>query len=70
MHMLDYYCLRKKAKINVLAEQNEFDGKKVFLDAYEKWSKIFKHSRKKTFKFSNLVKFMKNKQMSDVEQKK
>mmetsp|Transcript_22246 Transcript_22246/g.29778 ORF Transcript_22246/g.29778 Transcript_22246/m.29778 type:complete len:241 (-) Transcript_22246:441-1163(-) len=70
MPMLDYYNLRKKTKINVLAEQNEFDGKRVFLDAYEKWCKIFKHSRKKEFKFSNLVKFMQNNQMSEVEQKK
>ena len=70
MPMLDYYNLRKKTKINVLAEQNEFDGKRVFLDAFEKWTKIFKHSRKKEFKFSNLVKFMQSNQMSEVEQKK
>ena len=47
-----------------------FDGKKVFLDAFEKWRKIFKHSRKKEFKFSNLVKYMQTKNMSELEQKK
>ena len=70
MPMLDYLVLRKKAKLNVLADSNEFDGKKVFLDAFEKWRKIFKHSRKKEFKFSNLVKYMQTKNMSELEQKK
>ena len=68
--MLDYLVLRKKAKLNVLADSNEFDGKKVFFDAFEKWKKIFKHSRKKEFKFSNLLKYMQTKDKSELEQKK
>ena len=41
--MLDYICLRKKAKINALLDRDEFDGKQVFLAAFEKWRKIFKY---------------------------
>jgi len=58
MPMLDYICLRKKAKINALLDRDEFHGRQVFLDAFKKWQKIFKHSRKKEFKFANLLKFI------------
>ena len=70
MPMLDYICLRKKAKINALLDRDEFHGKQVFLDAYEKWQKIFKHQRKKEFKFSHLIKFMQNNQVDEEEKTK
>ena len=70
MPMLDYICLRKKAKISALHDRDEFNGRQVFLDAFDKWKKIFKHSRKKEFKFANLLKFMKNNQVSEAEQKR
>ena len=62
MPMCDYVCLRKKAKMSALLDRDEFPARQVFLDAYEKWRKIFKHSRKKDFKFSNLLKFIKSSQ--------
>lgn len=58
--MLDYVNVRKKAKMNALLDRDEFHGKQFFMDSFQKWRKIFVHSRKKEFKFSNLVKFMKN----------
>ena len=70
MPMLDYICLRKKALINALLDRDEFHGKQVFLQAFEKWKKIFKHSRKKEFKFSHLIKFMQNNKVSEEEKKK
>ena len=42
----------------------------MFLAAFEKWRKIFKHSRKKEFKFSHLIKFMQNNKVSEEEKKK
>lgn len=54
--MLDYTCIRKKPG-QVVAKE-DFRPKQAFLDAYDKWRKIFKHSRKKEFKFANLLKFM------------
>ena len=48
----------------------EFNGKQVFIDAFEKWKKIFKYSRKKAFKFSDLVEFMKKSKVSEIEQKR
>ena len=62
MPMCDYVCLRKKAKISALLDRDEFPARQVFLDAYEKWRKIFRHSRKKEFKFANLLKFIKSTQ--------
>ena len=70
MPMLDYICLRKKSQINALLDREEFHGKQVFLNAYNKWTKLFKHSRKKEFKFANLLKFMKQNQANEAEQKK
>ena len=70
MPMLDYICLRKKAKINALLDRDEFLGSQVFCNAFEKWRKIFKHSRKKEFKFSHLIKFMQNNKVSEEEKKK
>lgn len=43
MPMLDYICLRRKAKINALLDRDEFHGKQVFLDVFDKWRKVFKH---------------------------
>ena len=68
--MLDYICLRKKALINALLDRDEFHGKQVFLQAFEKWKKIFKHARKKEFKFSHLIKFMQDNKVSEEEKKK
>lgn len=42
-----------------MQDREDFNGKQVFSDAFEKWKKIFKYSRKKAFKFSDLVEFMK-----------
>ena len=56
-HMLDYTCLRTKPG---QIDKEEFNGRQFFLDSYDKWRKIFKHSRKKEFKFANLMKFMQN----------
>ena len=68
--LLDYICLRNKVKNNTLADVDVFHGKQVFLDVFQKWRKVFIHSRKKEFKFDNLLKFMKNNQQSELEQKK
>lgn len=68
--MLDYVCLRNSTKIRTLLQRDEFNGKQFLLQAYEKWRKIFKHSRKKEFKFSNLMKFLQNTKLSEAEQKK
>ena len=70
MPMLDYIKVAKKVQINALLGRNEFNGRKAFSEVFMKWRKIFKYSRKKEFKFSNLVKFMKNSQVSEAEQKK
>lgn len=35
-----------------------------------KWSKIYKHSQKKDFKFSNLLKYLKENKVSAEEKKK
>ena len=67
MPLCDYVCMRKKAKINAILDQSEFNGRQVFLDMYEKWRKVFKHSRKKEFKFNNLLKFIQNNQVSEAE---
>ena len=68
--LLDYNSLRNKNKISMLAEQNQFNGRKVFVEAYQKWRKIFKHQRKKEFKFADMVKYMqKNKTISEEEVK-
>lgn len=60
MPMLDYICLRKSVKQNTLTDVDVFQGKQAFLDAFQKWRKVFVHSRKKEFKFDNLVKYMRN----------
>ena len=67
MPLLDYVCLRKKVKANTLADVDEFHGKQVFFQAYQKWRKIYIHSRKKEFKFDNLVKYIKTNQLSEAE---
>ena len=53
-----------------MLDREEFNGKQAFIDAFEKWKKIFKYSRKKAFKFSDLVEFMKKSKVSEIEQKK
>lgn len=68
--MLDYVCLRNSVKIRTLLQRDEFHGKQFFLQAYQKWRKIFKHSRKKEFKFANLMKFLQSNVLSETEQKK
>jgi len=66
--MLDYTVLRKKNNMAYTQlEREEFNGKQVFIDAFEKWRKIFKYSRKKAFKFSDLVEFMKKSKVSEHE---
>ena len=66
MPMLDYTVVRKK---NNLINNNleDFNAKQVFYDAFEKWRKIFKYSRKKAFRFSDLVEFMKKSKVSELE---
>ena len=65
MPMLDYTVVRKK-----INEREEFNPRQVFIDAFEKWRKVFKYSRKKAFKFSDLVEFVNKNKVSDLEQKK
>lgn len=65
MPMLDYTVVRKEKK-----ESDEFNARQVFIDAFEKWRKIFKYSRKKAFKFSDLVEFVNKNKVSELEQKK
>jgi len=50
-----------------MLDREEFNGKQAFIDAFEKWKKIFKYSRKKAFKFSDLVEFMKKSKVSEIE---
>ena len=42
-----------------MQDREDFNGKQVFSDVFEKWKKIFKYSRKKAFVFTDLVEFMK-----------
>ena len=69
MPMLDYTVVRKKIANGERAEDH-FNPRQVFIDAFEKWRKIFKYSRKKAFKFSDLVEFVNKSKVSELEQKK
>ena len=60
--MLDYTVVRKKNN-----EREDFNPRQVFVDAFEKWRKIFKYSRKKAFKFSDLVEFVNKNKVSELE---
>lgn len=70
MPKLDYLCLRSQPKINTRSDEAIFDGKKFFIDKYNKWRKTFIFSRKKEFKFGNLIKYFQNQQISAIEEKK
>jgi hypothetical protein len=59
--------MRQKPEINELDDDVKLKGKQILFDAYEKWCKIYKHSRKKEFKFSNLVSFLESKNTSEAE---
>ena len=45
--MLDYMSMREKLKVDGPDESVKLEGKKILFNAYEKWCKIYKHSRKK-----------------------
>ena len=65
--MLDYMSMREKLKVDGPDESVKLEGKKILFNAYEKWCKIYKHSRKKEFKFSNLVSYLETKNTSEGE---
>ena len=73
MPLLDYTVVRRRynaASQNFFEREERFNPRNAFLDAFEKWPKIFKYSRKKAFKFSDLVEFLKKSKVSELEQKK
>ena len=65
--MLDYMSMREKPKVDGPDESVKLEGKKILFNAYEKWCKIYKHLRKKEFKFSNLVSYLETKNTREGE---
>ena len=58
--MLDYQIARK----------GPFDATGLFTHGIDKLMKLKRYQRKKKFKFSDLLKFMKENEMNEVERKK
>jgi len=70
MPMLDYQASRRPPTINALFKEEKFDAIRVFKECVQKLLDLKKFNRKKEFKFSELLKFLRNQEMTEVERKK
>ena len=65
MPRLDYVILRKPAGECLEDDYDRMSPKEIFITAVNKLVKIQKYHRKKQFKFADLLKYMKEHQMSE-----
>ena len=68
MPMLDYVIFRSYPGDKVDDEYENMEPKDIFVAAVNKLLKMKRYHRKKQFKFADLLKFMKEHQMSEEQQ--